>query len=179
VDGTRPVISNDGWEHTTSDIWTVHDYSPSAGGLTARYGTPAAVSAAFGADWPGPRRIMLGSATRDGQPLVLSEFGGLSYTPSSGERWFGYRTVADGPELVAAYERLVTALVSSDQVAGYCYTQLTDTEQEVNGLLTESREHKVDPAEIRRINTLPAASVPTEELVQLIEEASRRARGEE
>jgi hypothetical protein len=64
-------------------------------------------------------------------------------------------------------------------VAGYCYTQLTDTEQEVNGLLTESREHKVDPEEIRRINTLPAASVPTEELVQLIEEASRRARGEE
>lgn len=177
VDGTRPVISNDGWEHATSDIWTVHDYSPSADGLTSRYGTSSAVAAAFGADWPGPRRIHLGDPVRAGQPLMLSEFGGLSYTPAAGERWFGYRTVADATELVASYERLVTALVSSDQVAGYCYTQLTDTEQEVNGLLTEDREFKVDPAEIRRINTLPAASVPTEELVQLIAEAHRKAGG--
>jgi beta-galactosidase/beta-glucuronidase len=178
VDGTRPVISNDGWEHTTSDIWTVHDYSPSADGLAARYGTPEAVESAFRQDWPGPRRIMLGDPVRDGQPLMVTEFGGLSYTPDAGERWFGYRTVADADALVAAYERLVTALVDSRQVAGYCYTQLTDTEQEVNGLLTETREHKVDPAEIRRINTLPAASVPTEELHQLIEAAHRRSRGE-
>ncbi len=179
VDGTRPVISNDGWEHATSDIWTVHDYSPSADGLTARYGTPAAVSGAFGDDWPGPRRIHLSTPERDGQPLMLSEFGGLSYTPSSGDRWFGYRTVADADELVAAYERLVTALVSSDQVAGYCYTQLTDTEQEVNGLLTESREHKVDPTRIRAVNGLPAASVPTEELMRLIAAAASRARGDD
>jgi hypothetical protein len=48
----------------------------------------------------------------------------------------------------------------------------------VNGLLTETREHKVDPEEIRRINALPAASVPTEELHQLIEAAHRRSRGE-
>lgn len=178
VDGTRPVISNDGWEHTTSDIWTVHDYSPSADGLAARYGSSSAVAAAFGGDWPGPRRIHLGSPTRDGQPLMLSEFGGLSYTPAAGSQWFGYRTVADAEELVGAYERLVTALVSSAQVAGYCYTQLTDTEQEVNGLLTAEREHKVDPAAIRRVNSLPAASVPTEELVQLIDEAQRRARGD-
>jgi beta-galactosidase/beta-glucuronidase len=178
VDGTRPVISNDGWEHTTSDIWTVHDYSPSADGLTARYGTAAAVAGAFGADWPGPRRIVLGDPVRGGQPLMVTEFGGLSYTPNAGERWFGYRTVENAEDLLASYERLVTALVGSDQVAGYCYTQLTDTEQEVNGLLTEDREHKVDPAQIRRVNALPAASVPTEELHQLIATAQRRSRGE-
>ena len=178
VDGTRPVISNDGWEHTTSDIWTVHDYSPSADGLASRYGTPEAVESALRGDWPGPRRIILGDPVRGDQPLMVTEFGGLSYTPGAGERWFGYRTVADADALLAAYERLVTALVDSRQVAGYCYTQLTDTEQEVNGLLTEAREHKVDPAEIRRVNTLPAASVPTEELHQLIEAAHRRSRRE-
>jgi hypothetical protein len=178
VDGTRPVISNDGWEHATSDIWTVHDYSPSADDLTARYGTEKAVDAALRRDWPGPRRTHLGDPVRDGQPLMLTEFGGLSYTPAAGERWFGYRTVANAEELLASYERLVTALVGSDQVAGYCYTQLTDTEQEVNGLLTEGRAHKVDPAAIRRVNSLPAASVPTERLAQLVEEAHRRSRGE-
>ena len=91
VDGTRPVISNDGWEHATSDIWTVHDYSPSAAGLTSRYGTRDAVAAAFGGDWPGPRRIHLGDPVRGDQPLMVTEFGGLSYTPAAGERWFGYR----------------------------------------------------------------------------------------
>jgi beta-galactosidase/beta-glucuronidase len=175
VDGTRPVISNDGWEHATSDIWTVHDYSPSAAGLTSRYGTPDGVAAAMGADWPGSRRIHLSTPARTDQPLMITEFGGLSYTPEAGERWFGYRTVADAESLVESYEHLVTALVSSTQVAGYCYTQLTDTEQEVNGLLTETRAHKVDPAEIRRINTLPAASTPTEELHQLIAEATRKS----
>jgi hypothetical protein len=178
VDGTRPVISNDGWEHTTSDIWTVHDYSPSSAALTDRYGTPDSVARALGRDWPGPRRIVLGDPVRGGEPLMVTEFGGLSYTPAAGERWYGYRTVANAADLVAAYERLVRALVASDQVAGYCYTQLTDTEQEVNGLLTEDRQHKVDPAEIRRVNALPAASVPTEELHQLIDEAQRRSRGE-
>lgn len=178
VDGTRPVISNDGWEHATSDIWTVHDYSPSADDLTSRYGTPEAVDAVFGGDWPGPRRIHLGDPVRAGQPLMVTEFGGLSYTPEAGDRWFGYSTVANADELLAAYERLVAALVGSDQVAGFCYTQLTDTEQEVNGLLTEAREPKVDPAEIRRVNSLPAASVPTERLAQLIAQARQRARGD-
>lgn len=178
ADGTRPVISNDGWEHATSDIWTVHDYSPSADDLTSRYGTAPAVEGALGRDWPGSRRTHLGDPVRGDQPLMVTEFGGLSYTPSAGERWFGYRTVANADDLLASYERLVTALVDSDQVAGYCYTQLTDTEQEVNGLLTEDRVPKVDPAEIRRVNTLPAASVPTERLAQLIEEARRTARDE-
>jgi beta-galactosidase/beta-glucuronidase len=177
VDGTRPVISNDGWEHATSDIWTVHDYSPSASGLTARYGTPEGVAAAMGADWPGSKRIHLSTPERTGQPLMITEFGGLSYTPSAGDRWFGYRTVANAQDLIESYERLVTALVSSDQVAGFCYTQLTDTEQEVNGLLTETRAHKVDPGEIRRINSIPAASTPTEELHQLISEATRKSHG--
>jgi beta-galactosidase/beta-glucuronidase len=177
VDGTRPVISNDGWEHATSDIWTVHDYSPSASGLTSRYGTPDGVAAAMGADWPGSKRIHLSTPERTGQPLMVTEFGGLSYTPSAGDRWFGYRTVANAQDLIESYERLVTALVSSDQVAGFCYTQLTDTEQEVNGLLTETRANKVDPAEIRRINAIPAASTPTEELHQLISEATRKSHG--
>ncbi len=178
VDGTRPVISNDGWEHATSDIWTVHDYSPSAKDLTSRYGTAEAVDAMFGRDWPGVHRVHLGDPVRGEQPLMVTEFGGLTYTPEAGDRWFGYRTVASAGDLLAAYERLVAALVASDQVTGFCYTQLTDTEQEVNGLLTETREHKLDPAEVRRVNALPAASVPTERLAQLMDEARQRARGD-
>lgn len=60
LDPTRPVISNDGWEHTDSDIWTVHDYAPTGRPLAGRYGTKAAIAQALGDRWPGPRRAVLG-----------------------------------------------------------------------------------------------------------------------
>ena len=57
-----------------------------------------------------------------------------------------------GPEdLLAAYESLVGALLDATALAGFCYTQLTDTEQETNGLLTSDRTPKLDPDKVREI----------------------------
>jgi hypothetical protein len=166
IDPTRPVISNDGWEHTDSDIWGVHDYGPSGRGLQDRYGTPEAVHRSLREGRPGRRRVLLQDGTDRGQPVVITEFGGLSFAPAAGEEWFGYSTVASADELVDKLSELVGALLDSPTVAGFCYTQLTDTEQENNGLLTADREPKAPIERIRAALTRPARSDPAGEVDQ-------------
>ena len=71
---TRPgrSISNDGWEHTDSDIWGVHDYGPSGRGLRERYGTPEALDRSLREGRPGRRRVLLEEGTDRGQPVVIT-----------------------------------------------------------------------------------------------------------
>jgi hypothetical protein len=78
--------------------------------------------------------------------------------------------------LLERYRELVTSLLGSPAVAGFCYTQLTDTAQERNGLLTEDRVPKVDPAAVAAINSQPSAAVPGQALeeVQIVHAARRR-----
>jgi hypothetical protein len=95
---------------------------------------------------------------------MLTEFGGLTHIPAAGEKWFGYSTFTDPADLVRKLDELVSALLDSTALAGFCYTQLTDTEQERNGLLAADRTPKADPADIRAILTRPAKALPPEEL---------------
>ena len=169
LDGSRPVISNDGWEITESDIWGVHDYAPRGESLRERYDGAAAVDRVLDDRWPGRKKVVLGDPVDRGQPVVLTEFGGLSYAPAAGEKWFGYGTVGSPEELAERLRELVDAVLDNPELAGFCYTQLTDTEQERNGLLTEDRESKLPVSTIREILTRPAAAVPTE-----VVEANRR-----
>ncbi|KAA9160847.1 glycoside hydrolase family 2 [Amycolatopsis acidicola] len=163
VDPTRPVISNDGWEIADTDVYGVHDYAPIGSSLRSRYGDAEAVRLTLAGGRPGGRRLLLGEMT-PGRPVMLTEFGGLSYAPAAGENWFGYSTVTDSADLLRKLDDLVSAVLESPVVAGFCYTQLTDTEQERNGLLTADRRPKADPADIRRILTRPARALPPEEV---------------
>ena len=72
----------------------------------------------------------------------LNLFGGISYEPARGEAWFGYATVRTEEDYLARLSGLFDALHESPVVCGYCYTQLTDTLQETNGLLDEHRVTK-------------------------------------
>ena len=164
LDPSRPAVGNEGWEHTDSDIWGVHDYAGTGDGLRERYGDAAAIERSLREGRPFRRRVVLGDVLRQGRPIVLSEFGGLSYLPSPGEKWFGYATVGSAEELVDRFDDLVTALLDSTELAGFCYTQLTDIQQEDNGLLTEDRVPKVDPRLIHAILNRPSRAVPGEEL---------------
>ncbi|WAL69799.1 glycoside hydrolase family 2 [Amycolatopsis cynarae] len=177
VDPTRPVISNDGWEITEADIYGVHDYAPLGVSLSRRYGDPDAVRKTLAEGRPGGRRLVLGEITAD-RPVMLTEFGGLSYAPQAGDKWFGYSTVADAAGLVHKLDELVSAVLDSPALAGFCYTQLTDTEQETNGLLTADRVPKADPAKIRAILTRPARALPGEEIGAYREEIMPRGDGE-
>jgi hypothetical protein len=169
LDPTRPVIGNDGWEHVVADIWGIHDYALEGGPLRERYGSIDAVERTV-AGRPQHHRIQLDGAPRTGQPVMLSEFGGISYHAEPGRPWFGYGTVANQDELVAKYEELVNAVLDSPGLAGFCYTQLTDTEQEANGLVDAARQPKVDPERIAAITRRASKAIPGD-LVSAAQEA--------
>ncbi len=167
LDPTRPVIGNDGWEHLASDIWGIHDYALDGATLRERYGTREALERTLREVQPHYRRIAQPDARRCDEPVMLTEFGGISTAPDEGEHWHGYGTVAGREAFLAKYEELVGAVLASPAVAGFCYTQLTDTEQETNGLLTERREPKLDPAAVRAITSRPSAAVPGDVIADL------------
>lgn len=108
----------------------------------------------------GYRAVLVQGVARAGEPVVLSEFGGLTLDTSEGETWHGYGVVADAASLLKGYRELVDALLDSPAIAGFCYTQLTDTLQEKNGLLTEDRAPKIEAREVRRVNRRTPAAVP-------------------
>jgi hypothetical protein len=91
----------------------------------------------------------------EGAPIMITEFGGISYAPEAGTRWYGYGTVRSGDEYLAKLKELVGAVVACPEVAGFCYTQFTDTEQETNGLLLEDRTPKFDLEALRQIIQTP------------------------
>ena len=162
VDPTRPVISNDGWEHTESDIWGLHDYAPDGESIRRRYDGPEAIARILGDRPPARRVALLGDTVRRGQPVMITEFGGLSYRPADGEEWHGYATVSTPEEFLERLRGLVDAVLDNPELAGFCYTQLTDTAQERNGLLTAERESKLPVAEVAAIVTRPARATPAE-----------------
>jgi beta-galactosidase/beta-glucuronidase len=140
LDPTRPVSGNDGWEHALTDLCTLHDYAPAAE-LAARYAT---LERALGGGRPAPAYLP-GFGRRE-EPLIVSEFGGLALRGSGG---WGWSEVGDPAKLIREYSAMVSALLQAGPVEGFCYTQLTDVEQERNGLLTADRRFKVDPGALR------------------------------
>jgi beta-galactosidase/beta-glucuronidase len=159
IDPTRPVIGNDGWEHIAGDILGIHDYALDGRDLRERYGTPEAVDAALRGR-PQHQRAMLDDTPRGGRPIILSEFGGITFDPEPGKPWFGYGSVSSDDQLLNKYEELVRAVLDSPTIAGFCYTQLTDTEQETNGLLRADRTPKLDPNIVRAITSRPSKAIP-------------------
>jgi beta-galactosidase/beta-glucuronidase len=160
LDPSRPALGNDGWEHVAGDVLGIHDYATEGATLRERYGTREALAATLERVRPQFRRLALPNVRWTTQPVMLTEFGGVSYEPGSGQEWYGYGTVRDATGFLATYEDLVAAVLDSPALAGFCYTQLTDTEQETNGLLTAAREPKVDVAELNRITRRPSRAVP-------------------
>jgi beta-galactosidase/beta-glucuronidase len=161
LDAGRPVIDNDGWEHTDiTDICAIHDYTPTAALLRERYQEAAGGGALPPHVWIGNKPLfVLGSRYR-GQPIVLSEVGGFLMIPPAvapEERDLLYRfygSVRTSEELLAKYRDLMEGIASLKFLAGFCYTQLTDIEQEINGLLTYDRRPKVPPEEVAEIHRL-------------------------
>ncbi|WP_200883997.1 sugar-binding domain-containing protein [Rhizobium sp. YS-1r] len=178
LDPSRPAISNDGWELVESDIWSVHDYAPDGEGLSSRFHNREDMEAMLKGMGPARRRLVLGGRELGDKPVMLTEFGGLSYTPKQGDNWHGYSTVSDPQEFEACLRDLFLAIAASPNLAGYCYTQVTDTEQEANGLLTAARVPKLPLETIRDITTMPAAIMPQEK-VDNARRVARKAAGHE
>ncbi len=159
LDPTRPVVDNDGWEHTDiTDICAIHDYTPSAKELRDRYKDKIAGGELPLKVWIGEKPLFARGSEYRGQPIVLSEVGGFLNIPKNtpeSERDLLYNFYASfntAEELLAKYRDLMEGIASLKFLAGFCYTQLTDIEQEINGLLTFDRRPKVPAEQIAELH---------------------------
>ena len=142
LDPTRPVIGNDGWEAVATDFVTIHDYDADPERLARRYLLNGeSVPALLRNERPGHKILTLPDFTYKDQPILLSEFGGIAYHPDHAHTW-GYSRVEDPADLARRYYKLLSAVRGLPLLAGFCYTQFTDTYQEANGLLTMDRTPK-------------------------------------
>ncbi|RXZ78569.1 glycoside hydrolase family 2 [Paenibacillaceae bacterium] len=146
LDQSRFVVYNDGWEQMTTDLATIHDYESRQEVLEQRY---ASVESTLNA-MPAGRRIFVGGASYQGQPILISEFGGIAFKKSDWEGW-GYSGADNEEDFLRKLKAVVDPMFSSPVIQGYCYTQLTDVEQEINGLLTYDRQLKASLEDISRI----------------------------
>jgi hypothetical protein len=142
LDPTRPVIGNDGWESVATDIIGIHDYDADAERMARRYHAQEARPRLLRRERPGGRILVLGGSHENDHPLVLSEFGGIAFTPKTEKTW-GYSRCTTAESFAAAYEALLLVVRSVEMFSGFCYTQFADTYQEANGLLYEDRTPKI------------------------------------
>ena len=147
LDPTRPVIGNDGWESSATDIIGIHDYDANAQHLGQRYGVEMDPAQLFDRRRPGGRILTLDGYPHRGQPIMLTEFGGIAFVPGSRQQGptnnWGYSRVRTGEEFAQLYTSILNAVIDSPLFSGFCYTQFADTFQEVNGLLREDRTPKI------------------------------------
>ena len=147
LDPTRPVIGNDGWESVATDIIGIHDYEGEPERLVRRYGMDEGARL-FKRERPGGRLLVLDpSAIPTNQPIMLTEFGGLAYSPKTQGVW-GYTQCDTMEEFALLYAEIMNAARSLPLLAGFCYTQFADTYQEANGLLYADRTPKFPVEEI-------------------------------
>ncbi|WP_322200948.1 glycoside hydrolase family 2 protein [Acutalibacter intestini] len=148
LDPTRPCIDTSGNYHVVTDIFDVHDYDQNPETFAPRF---ARIREGILENHCNNRQ------TYRGEPVFVSEYGGISRASDKDKGW-GY---GDSPEDDAAfiqrYTQLTEALLDNPYIMGFCYTQLYDVEQEVNGLYTYGREPKFDMEVIRKVNQKKAA----------------------
>ncbi|HJQ82552.1 MAG TPA: glycoside hydrolase family 2 TIM barrel-domain containing protein, partial [Candidatus Binatia bacterium] len=154
IDPTRPVIGNDGWESIATDIVGIHDYDQDVERLARRYETDEVIPHLFRRERPGGRLLALDGHEHAGQPIVLTEFGGIVCAPDRARTW-GHARATGPADFAAQYEALLATIHRLTLFAGFCYTQFADTYQEANGLLSADRVPKFPLDAIRRATRGP------------------------
>ena len=147
LDGSRLVSTNDGWECTSeTDILGIHDYAFDSFKFKQIYNKDTYTHA-----YQTFRKVLGDGNEYKGQPVLLTEFGGIALESSRVEGTWGYNSDAkDDEELLERLSNLMEGIFGSE-FQGYCYTQLTDVQQEVNGLLDPFHNPKID---IERLNKI-------------------------
>lgn len=152
-DPTRPCIDTSGNFHVITDIYDVHDYEQD----------PKVFLNSFEAFGKGEGPFRDPQAHRqtytEGLPMFVSEYGGIRWSvKSDNKKAWGYGNAPKTQEeYLSRYKGLTEALLFNPKMFGFCYTQLTDVEQEQNGVYTYSREPKFDIEFFKNINSQKAA----------------------
>ncbi len=152
LDSTRLVIGNDGWEQVQTDILTIHDYNQDADSIQKEYQNIEEVSSGSPSKTSLKRCFAKGNAYQ-GQPIIISEYGGIAFpNQAEAEGAWGYgNRPQNREEFLKRFRDITWAIMEIKGVCGFCYTQLCDVQQEINGLLDSQHQAKFDPAKIREI----------------------------
>ncbi|MBQ6653364.1 MAG: beta-glucuronidase [Prevotella sp.] len=159
MDPTRPVNDASGDDHVMTDIWSVHNYQRDSLQLTKDF------TFEHGKE---PYRNVGNKpnlATYDGQPYMVDEFGGLPWIPQEerANSWGYGGNIDNMEEFYTILEKQIDALKASKHVVGFCYTQITDVEQEKNGIYYYDRRPKFDTARIKAIfERIPSVIEPVD-----------------
>jgi hypothetical protein len=156
LDPTRPVIGNDGWESVATDIIGIHDYDDQVQRIAKRYRADEVLPRLFKRERPGGRQLVIEGHPHGELPLMLTEFGGVALSEARSGNW-GYSVCATPEVFAQHFERLVQAVRNLALLAGFCYTQFSDTYQETNGLLFADRTPKMPIERIAAATTAPTS----------------------
>lgn len=157
IDPTRPCIDSSGNFHVQTDIFDVHDYEQDPEVFRSNYNTLVTDGTLFNSlTMPKLRNQYDLRQKYTGGPTFLSEYGGIQW--STDKNGWGY---GNAPESIEEFRKrlkgLTDALLDNPKMMGLCYTQLTDVEQEQNGLYTYDRHPKLDPDWVHSVFSRPAA----------------------
>jgi len=155
TDPTRPVIANSGSYPTSrTDAHDVHDYEQDPE-LFASYYKDADKGIVNDQLMRSNKRRQL---CRAELPIFVSEYGGIKWVDSADDTAWGYgKDVKNEEEFFARLKGLTDVLLDNEAIFGFCYTQLTDVEQEQNGLLTYDRRFKFNPERYKALLSRRAA----------------------
>jgi beta-galactosidase/beta-glucuronidase len=178
IDPCRPVVGNDGWESVATDILGIHDYDKFAERIRHRYATHELRPKVLGRERPGGRALMVSTdpSRPNEHPIVLSEFGGIALANDDPRTW-GYDCASSPDDLRTRYQELLRAVRSLELLAGFCYTQLTDTYQEANGLLFADRTPKLPLQQIAQATAGTAEYVEEAQPLPIEMSAARLTEG--
>ena len=150
-DKHRPVIVNDGWEHTVSDIITLHDYEEVGEILKQRYTEFKDEIMTTEVYHSNHKSAFANGYAYKGQPVIISEYGGIAF--NNDDSGWGYGNKVNTKEdFIRRFDNITTAVKELPYVCGFCYTQVSDVQQEINGLMDIDRNFKVEPEVIKEIN---------------------------
>lgn len=147
MDHTRLVSTNDGWEAVRADMIGIHDYENCGKKLAEKFCDRERLLSANAVD----KMILSATAQDNGEPVFLSEFGGIAVEDGDDTSWGYHEKAKNSEELLEKMKELFDAVSSISYLRGYCYTQLTDVEQETNGIVDADRRPKLDIKKFREI----------------------------
>ena len=162
VDPSRPCIDTSGFFHVETDIYDVHDYEQDPQEFKRRYDMLVTEGKLYEVFDPPQsyRGCYEFRQSYGGQPVFVSEYGGIRWAAGENDehKSWGYgKDVRDAEEFKSRFQGLTDVLLDNSRMFGFCYTQLTDIEQEQNGLYTYDRIPKFDTAWVRGVVARKAA----------------------
>lgn len=152
LDPTRPCIDTSGNFHVETDIFDVHDYEQNVEVFRNNYNRLMTDN-----DLEDRHHNHCGTQIWKGEPTFVSEYGGIRWAGEGADGWGYGEAPKTAQEFLDRYKGLTDALLDNDKMCGFCYTQLYDVEQELNGLYTYGREPKFDMNFFHAVNSRRAA----------------------